>query len=69
MHVVTGGLQIFRERMEDLKRLSKPLECTCFATSIWDETLYKVGLFHSLFSHNVARLFFLKSYPAFGTFR
>ena len=33
--------QIFREREEDLKRLSKPLECTCFRTSIWDETLYK----------------------------
>ncbi|XP_076435606.1 ras-related GTP-binding protein A [Babylonia areolata] len=32
---------IFRDREEDLKRLSKPLECTCFATSIWDETLYK----------------------------
>ncbi|ELT94238.1 hypothetical protein CAPTEDRAFT_181524 [Capitella teleta] len=33
--------RIFREREEDLKRLSKPLDCTCFATSIWDETLYK----------------------------
>ncbi|KAK3744762.1 hypothetical protein QZH41_013315 [Actinostola sp. cb2023] len=32
---------IFNEREEDLKRLSKPLECTCFKTSIWDETLYK----------------------------
>ncbi|KAK7090262.1 ras-related GTP-binding protein A isoform X1 [Littorina saxatilis] len=32
---------IFRERQDDLKRLSKPLDCTCFATSIWDETLYK----------------------------
>ncbi|EDV28405.1 Ras-related GTP-binding protein A [Trichoplax sp. H2] len=32
---------IFREREEDLKRLSRPLECTCFRTSIWDETLYK----------------------------
>ncbi|XP_053373464.1 ras-related GTP-binding protein A [Mercenaria mercenaria] len=32
---------IIREREDDLKRLSKPLECTCFATSIWDETLYK----------------------------
>ncbi|KAI8737948.1 ras-related GTP-binding protein A, partial [Biomphalaria glabrata] len=32
---------IFNERQEDLKRLSKPLDCTCFATSIWDETLYK----------------------------
>lgn len=34
--------QIFRAREEDLKRLSKPLECVCFRTSIWDETLYKV---------------------------
>ncbi|KOB64997.1 Ras-related GTP-binding protein A, partial [Operophtera brumata] len=33
--------EIFRAREEDLKRLSKPLECTCFRTSIWDETLYK----------------------------
>lgn len=32
---------IFHEREDDLKRLSKPLQCTCFATSIWDETLYK----------------------------
>ncbi|KAG7205460.1 hypothetical protein KM043_007447 [Ampulex compressa] len=32
---------IFREREDDLKRLSLPLECTCFRTSIWDETLYR----------------------------
>ncbi|EFX83628.1 ras-related GTP-binding protein A [Daphnia pulex] len=32
---------IFREREENLQRLSKPLDCTCFRTSIWDETLYK----------------------------
>jgi len=32
---------IFKEREDDLKRLSKPLTCTCFRTSIWDETLYK----------------------------
>ncbi|XP_017876705.1 ras-related GTP-binding protein A [Ceratina calcarata] len=32
---------IFREREEDLKRLSLPLDCTCFRTSIWDETLYR----------------------------
>lgn len=32
---------IFREREEDLKRLSLPLNCTCFRTSIWDETLYR----------------------------
>ena len=35
-------LQIFNERQEDLRRLSRPLSCTCFRTSIWDETLYKV---------------------------
>lgn len=32
---------IFKEREEDLKRLSLPLECTCYRTSIWDETLYR----------------------------
>ncbi|CAD5112564.1 DgyrCDS1773 [Dimorphilus gyrociliatus] len=33
--------KIFTERENDLKLLSQPLDCTCFATSIWDETLYK----------------------------
>ena len=32
---------VFNQREEDLGNLSKPLVCTCFATSIWDETLYK----------------------------
>lgn len=32
---------IFLEREEELKKLSKPLDTTCFRTSIWDETLYK----------------------------
>jgi len=32
---------IYSTRRDDLKRLSKPLDCTCFRTSIWDETLYK----------------------------
>lgn len=32
---------IFKEREEDLKRLSLPLDCTCYRTSIWDETLYR----------------------------
>ncbi|KAK7573506.1 hypothetical protein V9T40_010697 [Parthenolecanium corni] len=32
---------IFDRRESDLIKLSKPLECTCFRTSIWDETLYK----------------------------
>lgn len=33
--------RVFREREADLHRLSLPLSCRCFATSIWDETLYK----------------------------
>jgi Ras-related GTP-binding protein A/B len=33
--------RVFREREGDLCKLSLPLTCTCFATSIWDETLYK----------------------------
>ncbi|XP_047740302.1 ras-related GTP-binding protein A, partial [Hyalella azteca] len=33
--------EMFHDREEDLKRLSKPLNCICFRTSIWDETLYK----------------------------
>lgn len=32
---------IFRKRQTELTELSKPLECTLFPTSIWDETLYK----------------------------
>ncbi|XP_045687610.1 LOW QUALITY PROTEIN: ras-related GTP-binding protein A-like [Phyllostomus hastatus] len=32
---------VFAEREEDLRRLSRPLECACFRTSIWDETLYR----------------------------
>ncbi|VDL99744.1 unnamed protein product [Schistocephalus solidus] len=28
-------------RMKNLESITKPAECTCFATSIWDETLYK----------------------------
>lgn len=32
---------IFEEREGDLQRLSRPLKCKCFRTSIWDETLYR----------------------------
>ncbi|XP_039249854.1 ras-related GTP-binding protein A-like [Styela clava] len=32
---------VFQDKQNDLINLSKPLECTCFKTSIWDETLYK----------------------------
>lgn len=34
---------VFKEREEDLIRLSKPGNVTCFRTSIWDETLYKLA--------------------------
>eukprot|EP00095_Tigriopus_kingsejongensis_P000285 snap_masked-scaffold816_size93094-processed-gene-0.8 protein:Tk00285 transcript:snap_masked-scaffold816_size93094-processed-gene-0.8-mRNA-1 annotation:"ras-related gtp-binding protein a" len=37
---------IFTEREEEIKRLSQPLECNCFRTSIWDETLYKASRFY-----------------------
>jgi len=30
------------ERESELRRRSIPLDITCFRTSIWDETLYKV---------------------------
>ena len=42
--------QIFNNRQAELKSISQPLECTCFRTSIWDETLYKAwsSIVHSL---------------------
>lgn len=33
--------KIFQDREMCLKKLSQPLDCRCFRTSIWDETLYK----------------------------
>ena len=39
---------IFDERRKQLVELSLPLECKCFSTSIWDETLYKVIFFERL---------------------
>lgn len=47
IHLLDFLIQIFKEREEDLRRLSRPLECSCFRTSIWDETLYKVCMFPS----------------------
>jgi len=44
MYICDFALKVFRERETDLHQLSKPLSCRCFATSIWDETLYKVML-------------------------
>ncbi|CAF0784038.1 unnamed protein product [Didymodactylos carnosus] len=45
--------KVFTEREAVLKNLSKPLDCSCFRTSIWDETLYKIV--HQLVP-NVTRL-------------
>ncbi len=42
--------QIFKEREADLLKISQPADCTCFRTSIWDETLYKVCLSSCCFS-------------------
>ncbi|XP_055334554.1 ras-related GTP-binding protein A-like [Paramacrobiotus metropolitanus] len=33
--------RVFKDREDNLTKLSKPLKCVCFRTSIWDETLYK----------------------------
>ncbi|CAG8460294.1 5943_t:CDS:2 [Cetraspora pellucida] len=42
--------RIFTERLNELKTRSEPLKITAFATSIWDETLYKAwsSIVHSL---------------------
>ncbi|CAF5202424.1 unnamed protein product, partial [Rotaria magnacalcarata] len=32
---------LFNERQNMLMEISRPLQCVCFRTSIWDETLYK----------------------------
>ncbi|CAB5358347.1 unnamed protein product [Rhizophagus irregularis] len=41
---------IFDERLHELEKRSEPLKITAFATSIWDETLYKAwsSIVHSL---------------------
>lgn len=33
--------KIFSERENEIINMSKPVKCTCFKTSIWDETLYR----------------------------
>jgi len=33
--------QVFRQKEAELKQVSLPLKVTCYATSIWDATLYK----------------------------
>lgn len=35
--------QVFSERVAMIKARSRGANVTCFKTSIWDETLYKVG--------------------------
>ncbi len=34
--------QVFEEKQAELGQMAHPLRLTCFQTSIWDETLYKV---------------------------
>jgi Ras-related GTP-binding protein A/B len=35
---------VYASRVEELRKKSEGLAINCFATSIWDETIYKVGL-------------------------
>ncbi len=35
---------VFEEKQTELSQMAHPLRLTCFQTSIWDETLYKVWL-------------------------
>ena len=44
---------VFREKEKELQHLSLPLKVTTFATSIWDETLYKAwsSIVYSLIPH------------------
>lgn len=63
------SLQIFKEREEDLRRLSRPLACTCFRTSIWDETLYKVlNLTVHIFIYLLSQLIKLRLFFFVGKF-
>lgn len=39
---------LFKDREEDLIRLSRPGHVTCFRTSIWDETLYRLKIIYML---------------------
>lgn len=43
MDLIPSGQRniVFDNRKKDLEHLSKPMEISCYATSIWDETLYK----------------------------
>lgn len=34
--------RIFEEKQAELVKIANPLSVSCFRTSIWDETLYKV---------------------------
>lgn len=37
--------QVFSEHENEIINISKPITCTCFKSSIWDETLYRVRIF------------------------
>ena len=42
LRCVTTGPQVFAERVAMIKARSHDMPVTCFKTSIWDESLYKV---------------------------
>ena len=61
--------QIFQKRQAELTELSKPLECTLFPTSIWDETLYQVCFILDLMFNNMNIGDVLNSQKFTGTFQ
>ena len=42
IHNADDRMKVLAERKAELINMARPLKVTCFGTSIWDETLYKV---------------------------
>ena len=42
IHKPDDRMKVLAERKAELIDMARPLRVTCFGTSIWDETLYKV---------------------------
>lgn len=41
--------EVFLQKEAELKQASLPMKITCFSTSIWDDTLWKVVVVFKLF--------------------
>ena len=58
--IIAPIVQVFEQRCNNIYQRAGTLNCTCFGTSIWDETLYKVldGYCISQPSRSKSRTFF-----------